>query len=96
MICKGEFIFRGIERREGGNFINEKGDTISYKPSYKVKVDEVTEKGVFERVLKVAEENTELINNFQMLDNYQKIIITFDVTFYGTKISLVPKDVEIA
>ena len=59
MKCKGEFIFRGIERREGGNFINEKGDTISYKPSYKVKVDEVTEKGVFERVLKVAEENTE-------------------------------------
>lgn len=96
MKCKGEFIFRGIERRDGGNFVNDKGETISYKPSYKVKVDEQTEKGVFERVLKVAEENTQLINNFQLLDNYQRIIITFDVAFYGTKISLVPEDVEIA
>ena len=96
MKCKGEFIYRGIERRDGGNFINDKGDTISYKPSYRVKVDEVLPNGVFERVLKVAEENTQLINNFQLLDNYQRILITFDVAFYATKVSLVPEDVEIA
>lgn len=96
MKCKGEFIFRGIERRDGGNFINDKGETISYKPSYKLKVDEQTENGLIERIFKISEEQTQLINVFQTLDNYSKIIILFDITFYGTKINLVPEDVELA
>lgn len=96
MKCKGEFIFRGIERRDGGNFINDKGETISYKPSYKLKVDEQTENGLIERIFKISEEQTQLINFFQTLDNYSKIIILFDITFYGTKINLVPEDVELA
>lgn len=96
MKCKGEFIFRGIERRDGGNFTNDKGETISYPSSYRVKVDELTLDGVFERVFKVAEKNSQLINDFQTLDNYQKIIITFDVALYGTKVSLVPENVELA
>jgi len=96
MKCKGEFIFRGIERKDGGNFINEKGETISYKPSFRVKVDEQTERGLIERTFKLAEEDVQLANDFRVLDNYQKIIITFDVVLYGTKVSLVPEDVEIA
>ena len=96
MKCKGEFIFRGIERRDGGNFINDKGETISYKPSYKLKVDEQTENGLIERIFKISEEQTQLINVFQTLDNYSKIIILFDITFFGTKINLVPEDVELA
>ena len=96
MKCKGEFIFRGIERKDGGNFINEKGETISYKPSYRVKVDEQTESGLKERIFKISEEENQLINDFQTLDIYQKIIMTFDVALYGTKVSLVPEVVEIA
>lgn len=95
MKCKGDFIFRGIERREGGNFVNEKGQTISYKPSYKIKVDEVTDNGVFERVLKVDENNAQLINDFRVLDIYQKIQITFDVLIYTTRVVLTPESVDL-
>ena len=95
MKCKGEFINRGMERREGGNLITDKGQTISYKPAYKIKVDELTEEGVFERILKIEEDKAQLINDFRVLDIYQKINITFNVVIYNTRVVLVPEVIEL-
>ena len=40
MICKGLFIFKNIKRKDGGEFVNQQGQKVSYKPSYEVKFDE--------------------------------------------------------
>ena len=53
MICKGNFKFKSITKRDGGDFINEMGERIKYKPCFLLKCDELTDKGIFERTFKL-------------------------------------------
>ena len=90
MKCVGEFIFKGIEKRDGGEFVNPQGQTIKYDESYILKVDEKTEKGIYERRLKISKENTSLIEKFKSLKDYQAIKIGCEVNFYGNKVTVIP------
>ena len=49
MKCVGKFKFKGLVKREGGSFTNDRGQEITYKESYLLKVDESTENGIYER-----------------------------------------------
>ena len=52
MKTKGKFIFKGVKHRDGGKFVNQQGQEISYNDSYQVKFDEVDEnKECFERTV---------------------------------------------
>ena len=74
MICKGLFIFKNIKRKDGGEFINQQGQKVSYKPSYEVKFDEMVDGEAFERKIKVSEEEGDLIQILSTFKTYQKVI----------------------
>lgn len=83
MRCQGEFVFKSIERREGGAFTDDKGRDIKFDPAYVVKVDELLNGKINERKLKFPIDNANLYNKLVKLDTYTKIKMVFDVTFYG-------------
>ena len=94
MKCLGDFVFKGIEERQGGEFKNSQGQLIKYDSSYVIKVDEVTENGIFERKLKVPKTNVDLINKLKQKKPYEKISLLCDVSFYGSQARVIPVDLK--
>lgn len=93
MISKGKFKFKSIEKREGGEFINDKGQLITYESSYVIKVDEQTENGIYERRFKISSSDNALVSKIQRLSAYDDIEMTFDIQFYGNSTKVVPTDI---
>lgn len=89
MKCRGKFKFKGLTERQGGEFKNSKGEMVPYKGSYMLKVDEITENGIFERTFKIALDSP-LVAELKDKEIYSDIILDFDVKFYSSGISLVP------
>ena len=89
MKCIGKFKFKGLTRKDGGSFTNDRGQEITYKPSYSLKLDEMTEEGIYERVFKIADDSA-LVSSLQQLKPYQDITLEFDVILYANSIKLVP------
>lgn len=92
MKTKGNFIFKGATKKEGGTFTNDKGQKIEYSPKYLIKFDEIitNDKGqreVFERSIDLKEipENNELITKILSLDLYSKVDFDFDVQISKVK-----------
>lgn len=94
MKCKGEFVYKSVEKREGGSFTNEKGEAVSYDMAYILKVDEITQDGIYERKLKVDKNNTVLLNKLQNIKPYDKIYLICDVVLYGANAKVVPVDLD--
>lgn len=92
MKCVGEFIYKGVELRNGGEFINPQGQAIKYDDSYILKVDEKTDKGIYERRLKISKDNSNLVGKLKSLEDYSKIKLSCEVNFYGNKVTVVPVD----
>lgn len=89
MIAEGNFIFKGIRKKDGGEFVNTQGQKIKYDASYEVKFDEVTEDNeCFERKVKVSLENKELIEKLLNAKIYSKIHLIFEVGFNTRGITL--------
>lgn len=89
----GDFIFKSLERKEGGSFENDKGQTINYNSSYSLKVDEIIEgSDVNERKLKVDEKNKVLIEKLKSKKLYEPIKLKCDVQFYGSVAKVIPVD----
>lgn len=93
MICKGKFKFKSIEKREGGEFTNDKGQLIRYESLYVIKVDEQTENGIYERRFKISSSDNVLVSKIQRLSAYDDIEMTFDIQFYGNSTKVVPTDI---
>lgn len=89
MKCIGNFKFKGIEKKPGGKFINDKGKEIIYNDSYRIKVDEVTEYGIYERDFKIPA-NSDLAEPLLITKPYTDIELEFDIRFYGNRISCIP------
>lgn len=94
MNCRGSFVFRDFRKVDAGKFVNASGETIEYAERYNLKVDEITNKGIQERIFKVATDNTNVLNSVKNLQPYDKVIIDFDVQVYNTRVSLVPLAIE--
>ena len=95
MKCNQDFVYKGLIKVEPGEFVNDKGEKIAYKGSYKLKLDEKTDKGIFERVFKVSEDNNEVIHSCALLSDYDKVNVEFEVQLLSTGVKLVPVEVNL-
>lgn len=93
MRCKGIVMYKGIEKRDGGTFKNDKGQDINYDSSYVVKFDEIVENKINERKLKFPSSNKVLFEKFSGLRPYTEVLIDCDVVLSANTCKLVPIDV---
>jgi len=93
MKCKGNFKYKGLQKRDGGVFKNNKGEEIQYKESYVIKADEETENGIYERSFKIPVDSP-LVKDLKDLELYTDIEIEFNVRIYGSRISVTPISVN--
>lgn len=91
MICEGNFIFRGIEKKDAGTFTDVSGKEIRFDSSYHLKLDEIVDGKAVERKFKFPISNTKLASDFANLQVYTPVKISFDVNIYSTRVNLVPK-----
>lgn len=89
MKCVGKFKFKGLVKREAGSFTNDKGQEINYSESYLLKVDESTDKGIYERGFKIPSDS-DLVIPLSKLQPYQDITLEFEVNFYSNSVRVVP------
>lgn len=92
MQSSGKFIFKSLERKDGGKFINERGQEISYSPSYLLKVDENKDGVINERKLKIPDTNNNLIQKLMKKNPYDQIELICNIDFYGSVAKVVPID----
>lgn len=95
MKVKGQFVFKSLNERDGGEFTNDRGQKIKYDSKFLLKVDERTDDGIFDRVFTVSKENTELINQIRQCPSYSDVEIEFDVKMYNSQVKLVPISFEV-
>lgn len=93
MVCQGEVIYKGIEKRDGGIFKNDKGQDISYGDSYVVKFDEIKDGMGNERKVKFPASNKVLFDKFKNIEPYTKVELYCDVVISNSVCKLVPLDV---
>lgn len=90
MKCIGDFKFKGIEKRDGGKFTNTKGDEITYKESYLIKLDELSEEGkIYNRDFKIPIDSP-LVEPLLITKPYTDITLEFDIKIYGNNIRCIP------
>lgn len=92
MKCEGNFIYKGIEERKGGEFTNERGQVIKYDEAFKITLDETDGSKVNTRTFTFPKNNTELANKFKDLKLYDNIVVAFEVVISRNNAKLVPFD----
>lgn len=90
MRCKGNFVFKSLTTRDGGEFTNQEGQVIKYDTAYILKVDEETDNGIMERKFKFPTTNKEFAKALKELSSYTRVCIEFDVSFYNNQVRLLP------
>ena len=93
MKCEGEFVFKGIETKEGGEFTNERGQLIKFSATNQIKLDEIVGTKTEERTFKFPVENKPLAEKFKSLKLYENVVVAFNIELYKTSVKLVPIDV---
>ncbi len=93
MRCKGVIMYKGIEKRAGGTFVNN-GQNINYDEAYVIKFDEIIEGKINEHKLKFPVSNKTLYDKFASLNPYTQVEITCDVILLSGMSRLVPIDVN--
>lgn len=94
MKCQGKFVFKCIEKKDGGEFVNQQGQKIVFEPTFQVKVDEFVNGKIEERSFKFKSSNKELANKFEEFQPYDNITIDFNVELYKASVKLVPCEVN--
>lgn len=92
MQSKGKFVFKSLEKKDGGKFINEKGQEVVYDSSYQLRIDENKNGVISERKLKISQKNDILIQKLMKLQPYDKIELLCDIDFYGSVAKVIPVD----
>ncbi len=92
MQAKGNFIFKSLERKDGGEFVNEKGQNVKFDASYQLKVDENNDGVINERKLKISQKNDILIQKLMKKNPYEKIELLCDIQMYGSMAKVIPVD----
>ena len=87
-------VYKGVSKREGGEFTNEKGQTISYDPCYVIKFDEDVDGEIIERKLKFPITNKTLFNKLNAIDAYSKILLLCDVQLFASNAKVTPRDLK--
>ncbi len=95
MRCSGEVVYKGVDTRSAGTFTNAQGQSINYKSSYVLTIDDISNNKVHEVKLKFPVSDTRLYDDFMSLDLYTKIKLDCDVELTQRSCKLVPKSFEI-
>ena len=95
MRAQGRVIFKGIEKREGGVFKNDRGQEVKYDASYLVKFDEEKDGKIDERKLKFPATNVSLYDKFKEIKTYTAIELICDVAISNNASKLIPIEVNI-
>lgn len=93
MKCEGDFVFRGIETKEGREFTNDKGQLIKFGATNQIKLDETVGTKTEERTFKFPVENKPLAEKFRHLRLYSNVVVDFNIELYKTSVKLIPTDV---
>lgn len=93
MRCNGVVMYKGIEKRAGGTFLNN-GQDIKYDEAYVIKFDEIKEGKINEHKLKFPTSNKVLYDKFAQLNPYTQVEIFCDVVLMNNMCRLVPIDVS--
>lgn len=93
-LLKLEGVFKGVIKRDGGEFTNDKGQIVKYDPSYVVKFDETVNGEIQERRLKFPTTNKALHHKLSELEPYSKISLLCDVQLFSANAKVVPVDME--
>ena len=97
MKAKGIFMYKGIQDRKAGEFINkETGEVINYEASKILVCDELDGLNNRERRFKLPKSDTQLLSNLISLEPYTRIELTFDVSLYSANAKLTPESFELA
>ena len=83
MVCELECVYKGIKEIKGGSFINEKGETINYKDTYRIRFDQIIGGLPKETEIKITKELA--LNIAKNLQIYDKIVINFNIIIYNSK-----------
>ena len=92
MVARGEFMFKSVQTRDKGNFTDKStGEVIVYKSCNVLICDEIMSDGKGkERKFKFPLENKALLNDFQGLNPYTRVILEFDVSIYTSNAKVEP------
>ena len=88
MKCQGKFKFRGLTQKDGGTFTTN-GRVVNYNASYQLKLDETTDKGVYERNIKIPLDSP-LVAELAQKKLYEEIIMEFEIVFFGSNVRVIP------
>ncbi len=95
MKCQGNFVFKSVEFVEPGEFKNSSGNLIKYPASYRLSVDELQDDGkIIDVKFKIAESETNLVNQLRMFKPYDKIGLECSVKFYSNGVRVIPEKVQ--
>lgn len=94
MYCKGNVMFKGIEKRDGGTFKNAQGQDVDYNSAYVVKFDEIVDGKINERKLKFPTSNKVLFDKFNNFEPYTQVSLVCNVVLMQNACRLVPIDVN--
>ncbi len=92
MQARGKFIFKSLERKDGGEFVNERGQNVKFDASYQLKVDENSDGVINERKLKISQKNDILIQKLMKKNPYEQIELLCDIQMYGSMAKVIPVD----
>lgn len=87
-------VYKGVSKREGGEFTNEKGQVIKYEPSYVLKFDEEVNGEILERRLKFPVTNKTLFNKLSSIEAYSKVLLVCDVQLFTGNAKVTPIDLK--
>ena len=90
MKARGEFVFKGLDKRAGGEFINDKGLSVKYGESLILKIDEIIDGNINERKLKLDRENMILVEKIKKLKPYDHFTLECNVVLYQNSAKVVP------
>lgn len=93
-LLKIDGVFKGVSKRDEGEFTNDKGQIIKYDSSYVVKFDEDVEGEITERRLKFPTSNKALYNKLKELAPYSKFVLVCKVDLFVGNAKVTPTDVE--
>lgn len=87
-----ECVFKGLSKRDGGEFVNENGQKIEYDACYVIKVDEDVDGNICERRLKFPVTNKKLFEKLHDLNPYSKICLACEVQLFTGNAKVTPID----
>lgn len=90
MKAYGKLIYKSLEKRDGGEFTNDRGQNIKFDESYVLKVDENLDGSIGEHKLKVDKNNIGLVDQLKALKPYTEIELECNVVMYQNSCKLIP------